>query len=76
MTLDELRNRLDEKHHAVSVRDDVDAAAAAYLLGVTTGTLANWRSKRIGPPWMRLGGVRYPLIGLMRWLDERTHRAA
>lgn len=35
---------------------------------VSTGTLANWRSKRTGPPFTKLGGrVLYPLKQLQAW---------
>jgi len=30
-------------------------------LGVSTGTLANWRSQGKGVPYVRFGGVRYPI---------------
>jgi predicted DNA-binding transcriptional regulator AlpA len=37
---------------------------AAAVLGVSRGTLSNWRSERRGPPYVKLGGgrvVRYKL---------------
>lgn len=43
------------------------------------GTLANWRSAGIGPPFIRLGsGIGYPLSGLRDWIEAggtRSHRA-
>jgi hypothetical protein len=35
-------------------------ADAAEKIGVTTGTLANWRWKRVGPPFYAVGAmIRY-----------------
>ena len=35
---------------------------------VTTGTLANWRSKRVGPPFTKLRGrVLYPVDQVEAW---------
>lgn len=35
---------------------------------VTTGTLANWRSQRRGPPFIKLGSkVLYPVDKLEEW---------
>lgn len=35
---------------------------------VTTGTLANWRSKGTGPTFAKFGSrVRYPLAKVMAW---------
>lgn len=45
---------------------------AAKLLGTAKGTLANWRSKRVGPEFVRQGDfVRYELRALRAWIDER-----
>lgn len=38
---------------------------------VTTGTLANWRSKRVGPQFVKLRGrVLYPLEKVTAWEAE------
>lgn len=35
---------------------------------VSTGTLANWRTKKKGPPYQKLGSkVRYPVAQLEEW---------
>lgn len=35
---------------------------------VTTGTLANWRTQKKGPPYQKLGSkVRYPIAPLEAW---------
>lgn len=40
---------------------------------VTTGTLANWRSKGAGPTFQKFGSrVRYPLAALEKWETTNT----
>jgi hypothetical protein len=42
---------------------------AAAKLSVTIGTLANWRTKQIGPPFYRVGGlVLYADDEVDRWI--------
>jgi hypothetical protein len=37
-------------------------------LHVATTTLANWRSKRKGPPWVRVGRrAFYPKVDYFKW---------
>jgi hypothetical protein len=37
-------------------------------LAVSTGTLANWRTQKKGPPYQKLGSkVRYPIAQLEAW---------
>lgn len=51
---------------------------AAALLGLSTGTLNNWRWRwnkgerpRQGPVWLKVGrGVRYRRSAVMAWLEE------
>jgi hypothetical protein len=38
--------------------DLLDTSAAADLLGLSAGTLINRRSQRLGPPFVRLPGMR------------------
>lgn len=41
---------------------------------VTTGTLANWRSKGIGPAFAKFGSrVRYPLVRVVEWESANLH---
>lgn len=36
-------------------------------------TLANWRARGEGPPYMKAGGrVLYPLASLIEWENKRT----
>lgn len=46
----------------------------AKELGLSDGTLANWRTKRKGPPFSKFGGlVRYPRSKRKKWIDKRTY---
>lgn len=41
--------------------------------GLAIQTLANWRSLRTGPPWVKVGRlVRYPEDRLDDWLTEHA----
>jgi len=43
---------------------------------VTRGTLANWRSKRVGPPFVKLRArVVYPVPDLIEWEKQNQHGA-
>lgn len=46
---------------AFSPSDLLNEKEVAATLGIATGTARNWRSKRIGPPYVKLGkrAVRY-----------------
>ncbi len=48
-------------------------AEVAGLIGVDPQLLADWRSRRVGPPFLKLGHrtVRYHPATLDRWLDSR-----
>jgi excisionase family DNA binding protein len=48
---------------------------AAALLGVPSRTVEDWRLRRMGPPYVRLGRhVRYRREDLVAWLEENTVR--
>jgi len=50
---------------------------AAGFLQVKLPTLAEWRCKRIGPPWFRVGRlVRYDLSDLRAWLKANRQDVA
>ncbi|WP_223357759.1 helix-turn-helix transcriptional regulator [Leifsonia sp. ZF2019] len=59
--------------------DDLPALATVTVLtaflDVSVATLARWRQKRMGPPWVRVGGsaVRYPREGIREWLAANEH---
>jgi predicted DNA-binding transcriptional regulator AlpA len=49
-----------------------DSELAQYV-GKPTKTLANWRSLRIGPAYVRVGNtIRYREVDVDRWLDANT----
>lgn len=46
-------------------------AEAADKLGVSTGTLSQWRHRGTGPGYYKLGsGVRYKASDLAAWLES------
>ena len=45
---------------------------AACYLKCSIKTLANWRSKGIGPPFIKKGRIAYERIELDQWLAGRT----
>ena len=52
-------------------------SAGIYLGGtekpLTPASLADWRTKRIGPPWVKIGKlVRYLQTDLDAWIASRT----
>ena len=54
-----------EKHKAVTEK------IAAPVLGVTPGTLANWRWQNRGPNFFRAGrGIRYPVAELLAFRNS------
>jgi hypothetical protein len=54
---------------------------AAALMGVEVKTLANWRWRGCGPPFVKLprragkGAVRYNRQTVLRWLADQTRRS-
>jgi len=50
----------------------------ADLTGYSTRTLANWRSRRSGPRFVRLPGKAplYPRDEALAWLEQRTVNTA
>lgn len=57
----------------------LEPRTAGRRAGVAVQTLANWRSKKIGPPYRKLsagrgGRVRYDVFELDRWMSERADR--
>ena len=47
---------------------DLTREDAARFLGITAATLADWASKKRGPPYTDLGqAAKYPLSGLVEW---------
>ena len=49
----------------------------AERVGVTVGTLTNWRCLGIGPPWLKVGfRIRYVESELNAWLPTWERRGA
>jgi len=52
----------------------VDELISRWGSVVTRGTLANWRSKRVGPPFVKLRArVLYPLASLIEFEENGLH---
>lgn len=51
----------------------MDEAAAAAFMGVSKKTLQTWRSRRMGPPYIRIARrcIRYRKADLQAYMDER-----
>jgi hypothetical protein len=50
----------------------IDTHQLADWISQSPGTLANWRSRRIGPPYVKLpSGVRYRVRDVEAWLDAQ-----
>lgn len=53
----------------------LDTVRAAEFLGISKQTMANWRMRGNGPPFIKMGGaVRYKPEDLNSWLDARRER--
>jgi excisionase family DNA binding protein len=51
----------------------VSTKQLARNLGLSYRTLEDWRRRRVGPPFVRVGGlVRYPVSLLDEYLQSRT----
>ena len=63
----------------IYIDDLLTTKETAAVLGVSTITLEMWRSKRKGPPFVKLGdgpgaAVRYRRSELAEWLSTGTRR--
>lgn len=60
-----------------SERPLVTPTELAEFLGVPPHTLAQWRSRGLGPAFVRIGRhVRYRWSAVERWLDDRERDRA
>lgn len=46
---------------------------AARMIGVSEGTMRNWRNADAGPDYYRIGRVWYRLVDILRWIE--SHRS-
>lgn len=64
-------------HDVVTLDELMTANDVADVLGLSTGTLANWRSLGMGPTYVKLGGrVRYRASGVNSWVASQEHESA
>jgi len=58
--------------HEDILRLSVKSTVAAEMLGLSRGTLANWRAEGRGPRYIKLGrDVLYRVSDLEAWLDAQ-----
>jgi hypothetical protein len=63
----------DKTDAAISAHPLLTETEVAALLRVNTGTLANWRWRRSGPPYLKVGStVRYPRTALAAYMQSVT----
>ena len=64
--------------HPLAVPDCLmDPQATATYLNLSVLTLADWRTKGIGPNWIKAGAAcRYRRSDLEAWLTSRTKQGA
>jgi excisionase family DNA binding protein len=61
----------------ISVRDIDRQQATADYLNTSPRTLEDWRYRRIGPPFIRVGGqIRYRRSDVDAWLAANTEGVA
>ncbi|MGO1198840.1 helix-turn-helix transcriptional regulator [Brachybacterium alimentarium] len=64
-------------HDVVTLDELMTANDVADVLGLSTGTLANWRSLNMGPDYVKVGGrVRYRVSGINAWVARQEHKSA
>jgi hypothetical protein len=64
---------MDKKKEFEDFGELLTPEAAGQFIDRPTTTLANWRTKGEGPPYVRVGGmVRYPYKWLRTWLIENS----
>lgn len=51
----------------------ISTKQAAEILGTSEGTLKSWRSRGVGPEWVKLGSaVRYDIADLLDYIKRNT----
>ncbi|RAO75791.1 helix-turn-helix domain-containing protein [Dyella jiangningensis] len=49
----------------------VQPDVAATIIGVSVGTLRNWRNAEMGPDYFKAGRIWYSIVDLLRWIESR-----
>lgn len=62
---------LQERGHHVTPDLRTTSAGAAELLGISPGTLRNWRSEGKGPASKHIGQVWYWIPEVLDWIDAQ-----
>jgi hypothetical protein len=78
MMMADMGNEQQQKN-GVNVKQFLTPSEVAERYGKTISvrTLANWRSTRNSPPYVKVGGrVLYPIDGLVEWEERRTMATA
>ncbi len=68
----DINERLDRIEAALAAppREFLDTKAASEFLGLSTQALELWRTRREGPPFVRVGrAVRYSVADLRGWMN-------
>jgi hypothetical protein len=65
------------RHNAADHDALLTEVSAADILHLSIRTLQSWRSKKLGPPFVRAGrAVRYRRGDLIQWIDANTVSAS
>ncbi|WP_172805726.1 AlpA family transcriptional regulator [Brachybacterium sp. P6-10-X1] len=68
--------RKTQSRDGVKIDELLTAREVGEILGLSAGTLANWRSLGIGPTNFKVGGrVRYRASSVNDWIAEQEHDA-
>lgn len=73
--VEELAQRFHADGHLVTWQFEVEAVAAAEFLHASPGTLKNWRSYGVGPPFRKHAGrALYAIADLLVHRDRKRER--
>lgn len=69
--------RKTQPRDVVTLDELMTANEVADVLGLSAGTLANWRSLGMGPTYLKLGGrVRYRVSNVNDWVSSQESETA
>jgi len=68
--------RKTQAQDGAKIDELLTAREVGEILGLSAGTLANWRSLGIGPTNFKVGGrVRYRATSINDWITQQEHDA-